>query len=791
MEEQVQANCEHILNQAANNVSENTPSLVALSSARSLIVNPSTSEHTISSIFETLARSLQPPHHNPLSLHHTLSLLSDLALHHPHLSHRIFNTVRSSSLLCEHIPTRTIAQALSVLISIAESDQTLLPSISEGFFVSLCFRPCVSVRHWLLLNAERLNVPPQFLLTLFLGFTKDPYPYVRRVALDGLVGLCKSILVENHGLIEGCYCRAVELLSDTEDCVRCAAVCVVSVWGQLLVASSQDKNKRDWSDALFLQLCSMVRDMSLEVRVKAFDALGLIEMVSENILLQTLSKKVLAITKENKDLRQYSAKLFELPLSSAAGAFIHGLEDEFYEVRRSACHSLRTLTILSADFAGEALNIVIDVLNDDSLAVRAEALETMHHMAIYNLLKVQETHMPMFLGTLFDNNALVRSAVRRVLRSMKLQDLAIFKLSVYGLLENLEMYPQDEADVFSVLFSTGRHHGSFAVSIIEEVYDEIGPSCEGKLGFDSARVAALLVLGISVPLSSDQHICSIPPILFSYAVTLLGRISRALCDVVDQNTLLAYLSHCSRSKDFSAAEFYFKEEEPFLHVVESGVGNNTDAAIVSPAGIHLQQLGEGASEIHYWKTWKPRNIATSPVDYQLENHEVTKSVKFIFSKVEDLWQLIQFGYTDEVLKMLRSWKEELATFTVGPFASAVFFTLQYLRFMKQLARTWVHFVFPRKHCSHGIGDLALVLAKLDRSLKEMKYRFIGLSKEEELHVLELILLYCTLRLSSVEACFNGTALKKLYSTISQDAEKVLPHKQKSCATQLICIHVII
>lgn len=70
----------------------------------------------------------------------------------------------------------------------------------------------------------------------------------------------------------------------------------------------------------------------MEVRVEAFDALGKIGMISEDILLQTLSKKVLGISKENTCLGQYYAEQFEKLASSAAGAFVHGLEDEFHEV---------------------------------------------------------------------------------------------------------------------------------------------------------------------------------------------------------------------------------------------------------------------------------------------------------------------------------------------------------------------------------------------------------------------------------------------------------------------------
>lgn len=67
------------------------------------------------------------------------------------------------------------------------------------------------------------------------------------------------------------------------------------------------------------------------------------------------------------------------------------------KVRRSACAALHTLCILSADFAGKALNLLVDVLNDDSVAVRLQAMETMHHMAKFGHLKLQEAHLDMVI----------------------------------------------------------------------------------------------------------------------------------------------------------------------------------------------------------------------------------------------------------------------------------------------------------------------------------------------------------------------------------------------------------
>lgn len=67
------------------------------------------------------------------------------------------------------------------------------------------------------------------------------------------------------------------------------------------------------------------------------------------------------------------------------------------KVRRSACRALGILSILSADFAFEAVNLLMDMLNDDSLAVRFQALDAMHHMATSGNLRVQDGHLHMVI----------------------------------------------------------------------------------------------------------------------------------------------------------------------------------------------------------------------------------------------------------------------------------------------------------------------------------------------------------------------------------------------------------
>ncbi|XP_027173158.1 protein SIEL [Coffea eugenioides] len=718
-----------------------------------LITSPGASLPTLSSLLKTLTLQLQctTTTHLPRIV---LSLLSALSDHHPDLRREISLAVRAFALrLLPFSPSSSFAHSLAILFKDADTSSDVT---DEPTFLSICFRPCkASLRRWLLQNVDKFCVRPSVLIAVLLGFTKDPYPLTRKAALDGLVWLSdKFVAVEDQSLLQCCYFSAAELLFDAEDSVRCSAVRTVSEWGLLLVESNQDKCKIDWSDALFVQLCSMVRDMSMKVRTEAFDALAKVPMVSQNVLLLTLTKKATSATKEITFPGRYAAKIYKLPASAAAFAFIHGLEDEFFEVRRSACCALRTFAIAYGDFACEAVNLLMDMLNDDSVVVRLLALETMHHMAMYDCLKVQEGHLHMLLGALVDDSTLIRSAAMKILQLIRLHKLAMFKLCFEGLVRNLELYPQDEADLLSVLLNIGQNHGWFVAHLIQENTEKIEPSLGGRLGFESARIVALLVLAISAPVSIERGICSIPPRMYSYAVTLLGRISDGLIGTLNQNDLLSHLSRCSRFSCVSSSEF-FRGEESAVPLVKSDT-----SLYPKNDGIHgscSQRLLELERVVH-------------PIaNYPLKIHdEMESSMGNILQKIHSLWPLIRCGFADEATRTLRSWKKQLKTFTCDssePTAELVF-VLQYLRTIKLLGRVWIRCMFPLKPC-FGVRKLEVLFRKLERSLKEMKYRFLGFSSEQELHILELILVTLILKLSNVKACCPSTNLKEISSVVTR------------------------
>ncbi|XP_021769635.1 LOW QUALITY PROTEIN: protein SIEL-like [Chenopodium quinoa] len=676
----------------------NTLSLQLLSRLQTLITNPSTSPSTITTILETLINSPSlPPNH------HIFSLLHSLSLHHPSFSSPLSSSLPSitTSLLSDPTSSAiTAAASLSLLVSLSAAY-----SLDDSLVISLCFRPCVSVRVWVLNNVMKLSVPPNLLLPVMLGFTKDPYPCVRKSALEGLVGVCDSgVVVEDYGIVEGCYFRAVELLLDQHDYVRLAALRAVSAWGCMLAASKEEEeDRRGCSDGVFLLICSMVRDMNVGVRVEAFTTLGKITYVSEDILLQTLNKKVDEAIKVKQSLALSSSNSHEIHAGVAAGAFIHGLEDEYSEVQRAACISLRMLCVISGRFAPDAVSILSYVLNDDSVIARLEALKTIHCMAMSGCVAMKEAHIDMVLGTLVDRNSQIRSRAFDLLGSVKLPDLKVSKLTVESLFRSLDIYPKSEAEIFRTLFNMGHNHGKFAVRIVKDHYNKIKPSNDEKSGCYGSRIAGLLVLAISASLKHEEHFHQIPPRIFSYAAAYFGRIAYALGDILDIDSLLAYLSCC----------------------------------------------GEHQFEVQSETRTRPEVLPAAKGQQEAPVH-VFSAMQIVLATVKRLWPLVKCGCTNEVLKSLRCCKESLAAVRAGSFAyaAAVAFAFQYIHIVKLVTRVWRHFEVSKTCHLYQLGDFDLLLGKLDKAILAIRYRFIGLSKDVELIIMELLLLNYLLQLSS-------------------------------------------
>ncbi|KAK9168024.1 hypothetical protein Syun_000164 [Stephania yunnanensis] len=529
--------------------------------------------------------------------------------------------------------------------------------------------------------------------------------------------------------------------------------------------------------------------MSVEVRTETFLALGQINVGSEDILFQTLSKKMTETMRERKIFRN-------LPPSNVAGVFLHGLEDEFSEIRISACKSLGRLSINSVQFANGALDMLLTILNDDSMVVRMQSLETMSHMATCHCLDVQERHMHMLLGALVDNNTLIRRLARNFLKKLKLRTIGIFKSAISGLLTNLEANPEDEDDIFSVIFHIGRSHAKFASGFVNDTSLEVGPSCEGEMRLDQARVVAMLILAISASVSLKHSVNRISARMFSYAIPFLGRIAHAFRDASNQDNLLSYL--CYHSK-FVPLFTPVKEAEFAPSFTEESTTMNNDKGRINQEVTLMESSCYRESlfknNLRDTRDSIPAQECRNKVDNMHE--EAIYTVKLILRVAAENWPLIKSGSTEEARQTLRrlilvaSFGFENVFYACRAFENAMkdgrwegvvriqafgiiefglpkktpvtcWFTNAYVYMQELQGRVGNNI---HKYRGGGTRFLDCLLEKLDSKLRRLRCTFTGFSKDEEVHVLELILLSSVLRLCKVETC-NLSVLKRLHSTIS-------------------------
>jgi integrator complex subunit 4 len=134
-------------------------------------------------------------------------------------------------------------------------------------------------------------------------------------------------------------------------------------------------------------------------------------LVSSRFLLQTLDKKLMSDLKVRKFQKNRQKQLvssewsmtlgstemssdsvitdgdnLNLITSGACGSFIHGLEDEFLEVRAEAVDSLCSLAVKCPQFAAKSIDFLVDMFNDEIEAVRLKAILALNKILHYVLL---------------------------------------------------------------------------------------------------------------------------------------------------------------------------------------------------------------------------------------------------------------------------------------------------------------------------------------------------------------------------------------------------------------------
>ncbi|XP_012658427.1 integrator complex subunit 4 [Otolemur garnettii] len=333
-------------------------------------------------------------------------------------------------------------------------------------------------------------------------YFSDQEPRVRTAAIKAMLQLHEKGL-KLHQTI---YSQACKLLSDDFEQVRSAAVQLIWVISQLYPESFHS----------FLVV-----------------SVGSMEQVSSHFLEQTLDKKLMSDLRRKRTAHERAKELYSsgefssgrkwgddapkeevdtgavnLIESGACGAFVHGLEDEMYEVRIAAVEALCMLAQSSPSFAEKCLDFLVDMFNDEIEEVRLQSIHAMRKIS--NNITLREDQLDTVLAVLEDSSRDIREALHELLCCTNVSTKEGIHLALVELLKNLTKYPTDRDSIWKCLKFLGSRHPTLVLPLVPELlsthpfFDTAEPDMD-----DPAYIAVLVLI------FNAAKTCPTMPALFS------------------------------------------------------------------------------------------------------------------------------------------------------------------------------------------------------------------------------------------------------------------------------------
>nr|CAD7458357.1 unnamed protein product [Timema tahoe] len=337
-----------------------------------------------------------------------------------------------------------------------------------------------------------VETSPGSIMRLVGDYTHSDEGRVRSAAFRAMMTL--------HGrgltLDPSVYSEACLALKDDYEIVRQEALRLVWVLGRtypenIIVLPSSDEEVRLVDDA-FGKLCNMINDLSMNVRTLAAEKLGSMTLVSPKFLHQTLDKKLMSNMRKKRSAHERAwesitsgewasgknwsddaprevidADSVSLMGSGSCGAFVHGLEDEFLEVRYASVESVCQLSLDNPQFAHMSLDFLVDMFNDEIEDVRIKAIDSLTRISRHIVLR--EDQLETILGALKDFSMDVREGLHKMLASCRLSSKNCLQMCVESLLENLKKYPMDRRSTWHCLQKIGQSHPELTLPLVPEL----------------------------------------------------------------------------------------------------------------------------------------------------------------------------------------------------------------------------------------------------------------------------------------------------------------------------------
>ncbi|KAG6455584.1 integrator complex subunit 4 [Manduca sexta] len=337
------------------------------------------------------------------------------------------------------------------------------------------------------------------------------------------------------------YDHVCVALTDDYEIVREVALKLIWVLGnkypENVIRLQDGETTMRLVDDAFVRICSAVNDLCMGVRALACTLLGTTRAVSDRFLLQTLDKQLMSNMKKKRSAHERGAELVRsgawasgrrwaddapgalvaghrvtlLP-AGAAGAFVHGLEDELMEVRSAAVDAVCQLSMENPTFATTSLDFLVDMFNDEIEEVRLRAIDSLTRISHHIVLR--EDQLETILGALEDYSMDVREGLHKMLGSCTVASKTCLEMCIDKILENLKRYPQDKRSTFRCVQRLGSSHASLVLPLttrllaVHPFFDMPEPDVE-----DPAYTCVLILV-----LNAAQHCTTMLPLFEEHTV---------------------------------------------------------------------------------------------------------------------------------------------------------------------------------------------------------------------------------------------------------------------------------
>ncbi|KAI7868171.1 armadillo-type protein [Spinellus fusiger] len=314
------------------------------------------------------------------------------------------------------------------------------------------------------------------------SYVLDNDPRVRKSALDALVGMhLKGSLLDSS-----LYPLAVKSLHDDFEQVRMSSLRFVWTLSSLYpnhtmkLAHEEIQDTVRLIDDAFVRLCDLVNDSSVAIRTRACVMMASYKHVDYNVMSQTFSKRIMSNLRRRIGFSTYRGKKkpthvtdgsfdaasdeFRLLDSGACGAFVHGLEDEFEEVRNAAIDSICELCMYIDKLIPSAVDL--DMFNDEIDKVRLNAIQSLRKIGTRTILEFNAEQLEIAVGALEDNDATAREATHDLIKVIRIDKESSMRKLLDALMVNMKRFPEDQLSIYRCLRDVGKRHADYLGTMV-------------------------------------------------------------------------------------------------------------------------------------------------------------------------------------------------------------------------------------------------------------------------------------------------------------------------------------